>query len=203
VQLPGRENRIAEPPFGEAEPLVRALADVLAAEGDSRPFALFGHSNGALISFELARELRRRGAAGPVHLFAAGRRAPDLPSGLPPIHHLPDEGFLAEIRQLGGLPPTLLEHPELLELLLPALRADVGIHERYRFEEMEPLDVPITTYAGREDPKVLPEQVAAWGRHTRSELRERAFAGGHFFLHEDRAAFLRVLSADLRDLLPR
>ncbi|HEU0299177.1 MAG TPA: thioesterase II family protein [Longimicrobium sp.] len=200
VQLPGRENRVAEPAFDRVPPLAQALADAVEPLL-SLPFALFGHSNGALIGFELARALRARGRPGPVHLFASGRRAPDLPSGRPPTHHLPDAEFLAELQELGGIPPQVLEHPELMAVLLPTLRADVAIHETYEFREQPPLPCPVTAYGGLTDPKVSREQLQAWGRHTGGPFTMRLFPGGHFYLQEERTAVLRVLSADLHAVL--
>ena len=201
VQLPGRENRIGEKPFDRLEPLVEALADAVDGYLD-RPFALFGHSNGALMGFELARTLRARGRPGPVHLFPSGRRAPDLPADTEPIHALPEGEFLSSLQELGGLPAALLEHRELLELLVPLLRADVAIHETYQFREQAPLACPITAYGGLMDPKVSPAQVQAWGRHTAREFATRMFPGGHFYLlQEDRDAALRTLSADLHGIL--
>ena len=200
VQLPGRENRIGEPAFDRLEPLVEALADVIDGFLD-RPFALFGHSNGALIGFELARTLRARGRTEPVHLFASGRRAPDLPADRAPIHALPQAEFLAELQELGGLPPALLEHRELLEMIVPTLRADVAIHETYGFAEQAPLAVSITGYGGVADPKVSRAQLEAWARHTAGPFTLRMFPGGHFYLQEDRDATLRILTGDLLALL--
>jgi medium-chain acyl-[acyl-carrier-protein] hydrolase len=200
VQLPGRENRIAEPAFDRLEPLVEALADAIDGYLD-RPFALFGHSNGALMAFELSRTLRARGRPGPAHLFASGRRAPDLPADSDPIHALPEAELLGELQRLGGLPPQLLEHRELLELLVPLLRADVAIHETYHFSEQAPLDCPITAYGGVADPKVSRAQLEAWGRHGAPPFTVRMVPGGHFYLQDDRAATLRTLSSDLLDLL--
>jgi medium-chain acyl-[acyl-carrier-protein] hydrolase len=200
VQLPGRENRVAERPFDRLEPLVDALADVLESV-HTLPFAVFGHSNGALIGFHLARVLRARGRPGPVHLFASGRRAPDLPSDRAPTYHLPDDAFLAELKELGGLPQVVLEHEELLSLLLPVMRADVAIHETYLHREEPPLECPITAYGGLSDPKVSRAQLQGWERHTGGPFVMRMFPGGHFYLQDDRAATLRTLSADLHGIL--
>ncbi|HEU4884060.1 MAG TPA: thioesterase domain-containing protein [Longimicrobium sp.] len=200
VQLPGRENRIMEAPFDRVAPLVEALADAVEPFLD-QPFAMFGHSNGALIGFELSRTLRARGRPGPVHFFASGRRAPDLPADRGPTHQLPEPEFLADLQELGGLPAELLAHEELLSLLVPTLRADVAIHETYQFTEQEPLDVPLTAYGGIADPKVQRHQVEAWARHTRGPFAVRMFPGGHFFLQDDRALFLRTLSIDLHQVL--
>ncbi|WP_420130678.1 thioesterase II family protein [Longimicrobium sp.] len=200
VQLPGRENRIMETPFERVGPLVEALADAVQPYL-TLPFALFGHSNGALISFELARTLRARGRPGPVHLFASGRRAPDVAADSPPIHHLPDAEFLADLQELGGLPAELLAHQELLALLVPTLRADVAIHETYEFAEQPPLACPITAYGGLTDPRVPRGQSEAWARHTAGSFVLRMFPGGHFFLIDDRAVFLRTLASDLHQVL--
>jgi medium-chain acyl-[acyl-carrier-protein] hydrolase len=201
VQLPGRENRIAEPAFDRLPPLVQALADAVEPWLD-RPFAVFGHSNGALVGFELARTLRARGRPGPVHLFASGRRAPDVPAERAPIATLPEPEFLAELQALGGLPAALLEHRELLALLVPTLRADVAIHETYVFRDEAALACPITAYGGLTDPRVSRPSLEAWARHTASAFVMRLFPGGHFFLQDDRDAALRTLSADLTALLP-
>jgi medium-chain acyl-[acyl-carrier-protein] hydrolase len=197
VQLPGRENRIAEPAFDRVPPLTEALADAVEPLL-SLPFALFGHSNGALIGFELARTLRARGRPGPVHLFASGRRAPDVSLNRPPTHHLPDAELLADLQELGGIPPQLLEHPELLAVLLPTLRADVAIHETYAFQEQPPLAFPITAYGGLADPRTPLASLEAWGRHTAGPFVTRLFPGGHFYLQEQRTVVLRTLAADLQ-----
>lgn len=200
VQLPGRENRIVEAPFDRMAPLIDALADVI-DPFLSLPFALFGHSNGALIGFELARTLRARGRPGPVHLFASGRRAPDLPAPRPPTYQLPDDAFLDELRALDGLPAQILEHQELLSLLLPALRADVTMHDTYEFREQPPLAFPITAYGGLADPRVTRDELQAWSRHTTGPFVIRMFPGGHFYLQDDRPTVLRALSADLHAVL--
>jgi medium-chain acyl-[acyl-carrier-protein] hydrolase len=203
VQLPGRENRIAEAAIDRMEVLVDALAEQVTA-ADDLPFAVFGHSNGALIGFELARRLRRAGAHGPVHLFASGRRAPDLPNPLPDVHHLGDEEFLRDVVSLGGTPREVTEHPELLRLLLPLLRADVALNERYRFAEEAPIGCGITAYGGVDDPKARREELQAWRRHTSGPFAIRTFPGDHFFpFAGSRASVLATLGADLHDLLVR
>ncbi|HWK89893.1 MAG TPA: thioesterase domain-containing protein, partial [Longimicrobium sp.] len=200
VQLPGRENRIREAPFDRLEPLVEALAEAV-QPFLTLPFALFGHSNGALIGFELARTLRARGQPGPVHLFASGRRAPDAGQLRAPTAHLPDIAFLDTLRELGGIPDALVEHPELLQLLLPTLRADVALNEAYVFTDEAPLACPITGYAGDLDPRAAPAEMEGWARHTSAGFALRRFAGGHFFPQTHRAEVLRALSADLGSLV--
>ena len=200
VQLPGRENRFSERPFDRVDPLAAALADAVRPWLDL-PWALFGHSNGALIGFELARTLRARGLSGPRHLFPSGRRAPDMPAQGRAISHLPDDEFLADLAELGGMPRELLENSEIMQMLVPVLRADMALHETYEFREEAPLDCPITAYGGLADAKTTREAVEAWGRHTRGPFVVRMFPGGHFFHQSEREEFLRVFSADLHAVL--
>ncbi|HET6229653.1 MAG TPA: thioesterase domain-containing protein [Longimicrobiaceae bacterium] len=202
VQQPGREQRMGEPPIDRVEPLVRQLADAVLA-GPDLPFAVFGHSNGALIGFELARELRRRGEHGPVQLFASGRRAPDVQSTRPVVYDKPDDEFIAELRELGGTPQEVLEHPELMRILLPLLRADVALNETYVYRDEPPLECPITAYGGLADLKATREETDAWRRHTAAVFTARYFPGDHFFVFSHRDLVLRTLAQDLHDLLVR
>jgi medium-chain acyl-[acyl-carrier-protein] hydrolase len=202
VQLPGRESRIAEPPFDRIAPLAGALADALAPHMDV-PFAFYGYSNGALIGFELARELRRRGMRMPEHLFAAACPAPHLPDRDPPIHALPDDELVAEIRRLNGTPEEVLRSEELMRLLIPLLRADAAIHETYVHEPEEPLDVPITAIGGTDDPKADRGEMEAWREHTRAAFALRMVPGDHFFIHSAPSVVLRDLAQELHVLLRR
>lgn len=202
VQLPGRERRMGERPFDRLLPLVRTLADVLAPYMDI-PFAFYGYSNGALMSFELARELRRRGVPGPVHLFLAACPAAHLPDRDRPIHDLPDDEMIADLRRLGGTPEEVLQNAELMKLLLPLLRADSAIHETYVYTEEEPLDVPITATGADADPKANREETEAWRVHTTREFRVRIMSGDHFFIHGAQALVLRDLAQDLQGVLRR
>lgn len=196
VQLPGRENRTREPAFDRVQPLVEALAGVLAGWRDL-PYAVFGHSNGALLAFELARHAERTGAPAPVHLFASGRRAPDLPSRQRDVHALPDDEMMAELRTLGGIPEALLEHPELLQLLLPVMRADLAITETYVPTPGATIAAPITVYTSTDDVKVNADEAGAWERHTTAGFRVRTFPGDHFYLFARRDAVIQALADDL------
>jgi medium-chain acyl-[acyl-carrier-protein] hydrolase len=197
VQLPGRENRMGEPAFDRLAPLVEALAGALERWRDL-PYAVLGHSNGALIGFELARHARRTGTPGPVHLFASGRRAPHRPSPVRDVHDLPQAELVAELAELGGMPRQVLEHPELLGLLVPVLRADMALTETYQHRDEPPLDMPITALTGSEDAKVSLADAAAWERHTRGGFRLHVFPGDHFYLFANRDRVVATLSADLR-----
>ena len=200
VQLPGRERRLSEPAYSRLDPLVEVLAEELHPLLDL-PFAFFGHSMGALIAFELARELRRTGRPQPVHLFVSGRRAPHIPESGRPTHLLPDSEFLEEIRRMNGTPPELLESPEVVALLLPILRTDLALCETYVHYPERPLDCPVSVFGGYDDPEAPHEDLPPWREATTRECRVHMFPGDHFFLHAESAAFVRCLSEDLADAL--
>jgi acyl transferase domain-containing protein/surfactin synthase thioesterase subunit len=196
IQLPGREDRLGETLLTRIAPLVKTLVPILEPYLD-RPFALFGHSMGALVSFELARELRRQGHSQPKHLFVAGSRAPQLPDLDLPIHRLPEPKFLEVLRRLKGIPETILENAELMALLLPVIRADLAIVENYIYAVQEGLPCPITAFGGQEDPKVRPEDLAGWQDQTQADFNLQIFPSDHFFLHHDRTALLAAIAQTL------
>lgn len=131
---------------------------------------------GTLLCFELACALRRTGQVpGPVHLFVSGHRAPHLPDPRPPMHHLPDLQFVAELRRLNGTPERVLQNEELLQLCLTFLRADFVLCETYRYKEEQPLTCPISSFGGLQDQNVLDTSICAWGEHTSSIFTARFF----------------------------
>jgi surfactin synthase thioesterase subunit len=200
VQLPGRESRLREAPFTQSEPMVNAVADALQPYFNL-PFVFFGHSMGAAIAFELTRELRRRGQPQPAHLFVAGRRAPHLPAREEPIHSLPEPEFLLKLRELNGTPEEVLQHDELMRLLLPILRADFGVNETYTFTAEEPLEAGISAFGGLGDEDVNREDVEAWKEHTRGRFRARMLPGDHFFINSAKDLVLESISRDLAEVV--
>ncbi|HEV3050514.1 MAG TPA: thioesterase domain-containing protein, partial [Longimicrobium sp.] len=200
AQLPGREARMAEPAFTSARALARALADAL-GPGDGVPRAFFGHSMGALIAFELARELRRRALPGPGHLFVSGCRAPHLPARSLPLHGLPDAAFAAHVHHLAGIPPEALRNPAFMALLVPMLRADFTLAETYAHTPELPLECPITAFGGAEDAGVAPGELQAWAAHTRSGFGMRFFPGRHFFVQSAGPPLLQAIEHALAPLL--
>ncbi len=197
VQLPGRERRISEQPFEHLDPLIDALMEALLSYLDE-PYAFFGHSMGALISFELTRALRKTGStAGPMRLCVSGHRAPQLPDTLPPVHNLPEHRFIEELQRLKGTPEEVLQHPELLQLLFPLLRADFAVCETYTYTHQAPLTCPISAFGGLRDGEVPCESIVAWCDQTRGPFNVHFFDGGHFFLREQQASLLRILAHDL------
>ncbi len=196
VQLPGRETRIHEPPITKMDQLVPILADALRPWFD-RPFALFGHSMGALVSFELARELRRRGARMPIHLFASGCHAPQYPDPAV-VYDLPDADFLGYLRSLGGISDALLDSHELISLMLPMMRADAEVTETYTCQPIAPFNFPITAFAGLEDPMTTHTEVEGWRTHTTEQFSLAYFPGDHWFLQSARAEILQLVVRNLR-----
>jgi medium-chain acyl-[acyl-carrier-protein] hydrolase len=165
------------------------------------PYAFFGHSLGALVAFELARYLRRETERTPAHLFVAARRSPERPEPRHPIHPLADREFVFEVqRRWGGIPAEVLKEPDLLALLLPALRADVTMIETYTYVLDEALDFPISCFGGLDDSTVTKEDLEAWKEHTRAHFEMIVFPGTHFFLQSSRAPLLDVLSRHLHPL---
>lgn len=196
VQLPGRENRLREPPYTDLQALVEQLANQLHPY-TRKPFALLGHSMGALLAFELTRTLRRQSSPMPRMLFLSAHRAAHLPLRRQPLHGLADPAFIEGVRRLGGTPAEVFAHQELRELVLPLLRADFTVCDRYRFVPEAPLDCPLVLYAGRQDTEVSPQEVEAWREHTTQTARLRIFSGGHFFLQSDRDLLLRAITSAL------
>lgn len=193
VQLPGRENRLREPPLRKVSEAVETLIPEVASRADL-PFAFFGHSLGARIAFELVRRMRRQGLSVPFHLFASGSRAPQVADPMPPMSHLPDRAFLDEVcSRYGGVPQQVLDHPELLALVMVPLRADMEMYESSGYEAGEPLDCDITALGGRED-YLNEDQLDAWREQTIGEFRLLMFSGGHFFIQEHSDEILRIVS---------
>ena len=194
VQLPGRETRQTERPFNRMPPLVEAALAGLAPYLDV-PFALFGHSMGALVAFELARLLRHH--AGLTRVFVSARRAPHLSEPRPPIAHLPNPELAAAIQQrYGGIPQPVMDSPDLLDLLLPRLRADFEVLESYQCRPDEPLPCAISVFGGRGD-SVPEEDLRAWQAHTTDDVALRMVAGGHLYLESHRTELLQSIARDL------
>jgi medium-chain acyl-[acyl-carrier-protein] hydrolase len=202
IQFPGREGRLRESPFTRLLPLVQTLTQVLRPYLNP-PFAFFGHSLGALVGFELARHLRRQRESEPLHLFVSGHRAPQMPDPDPPIHQLPESAFIAELRRLNGTPEEVLQNKELMELMIPLLRADFAIHETYVYTPEAPLVCPISAFGGLQDDKVSRDNLVAWRDQTDGAFTLRMFPGDHFFLHSAQIQLLQAVSRDLTLLLYR
>jgi medium-chain acyl-[acyl-carrier-protein] hydrolase len=200
LKLPGRENRLGEPPFTHMTPLVRTLSDVLLPDLD-RPFVFFGHSLGGLISFELTQRLRQQQRPVPLHLYASGIRAPHIPPSREPMHALPTAAFIDRLRRINGTPEEILNNDSLMQILLPCLRADFSLSETYTYTPQTPLDCPITAFGGTDDTLVSQDALNAWQFHTNEVFKRHMFPGNHFFIHHTRPSLLAVLAQELTSYL--
>jgi surfactin synthase thioesterase subunit len=203
LQLPGRGSRLEEPPCLDLLYLAGQVAEAVLHESGSSRFALFGHSMGALLAFEVSRRLSERGQRQPECLFVSGRHAPHVDSGVPGCQRrcLSDAEFVDELRRLEGTPSDVLANPELLGLLMPALRGDFTLLENWRLRPSPPLDLPLVALAGRLDPHVRVESVRKWSTWTRGRFELLTYPGGHFFVHEDEPRVVRDVCQRLTSLL--
>ncbi len=200
VELPGHGGRLNEPLFKQLLPLVRATADGILPFLET-PFAFFGHSMGALISFELARYLEQKYHLSPRWLLLSGRAAPQVKKVDAPIYKLPDLEFKKKIQELNGTPSEVLSHKELMDLLLPILRADFATCETYIYQPGPPLKCPITVFGGMQDKDVRVDDLKAWKEQTSGKFSLYLFPGDHFFIHTSQDLLLQKLSLILKHLL--
>lgn len=195
IQLPGRENRISEAPVTQFTELVEVLADVLKPMLD-RPFAFYGHSMGGLLAFEVAKSLRDRFGLLPIHLFIGATIAPQLPNPFPALDLTSPLNLTRFLRSLGTS-SKVLQNTELMEALLPTLKADFLALESYTYKDNAPLDCPISAFAGSKDRFVSQEDMAAWSIQTLSGFHLEYVAGSHLFLESDREQVLQTICHEL------
>jgi medium-chain acyl-[acyl-carrier-protein] hydrolase len=181
-------------------PLVEAAADALLPYLD-RPFCLFGHSMGALVAFAFARHLRARYGVAPAKLFVSSYCAPHMTMESSLRFDLPDAEFLDALAHLAGTPEEIFASPELLELMLPVVRADCEVCATFECREEPPFAFPISAYGGLGDPETPREALEAWQLHTRASFDVEMFPGDHFYLRTERARLLRALSRGLQPLV--
>jgi medium-chain acyl-[acyl-carrier-protein] hydrolase len=201
VHLPGRGKRMGEQAFTRIIPLVNAIAACIGSKTNV-PYALYGHSMGALIGFELAREILRRSGSGPQHLFVSGHRAPQLPRIEPVTFHLPHDEFITELKRLKGTPEEVFDHPELMDIFISLLRADFEAVETYEYNPGEQLPCPITVYGGFQDEHVPVESSRAWQEQTSSYCKIRMFKGDHFFIRSPEPEFTSAFQNDVLESVP-
>lgn len=196
LEPPGRGKRRGEPPFTSARQLVESLVEEITANVDE-PFAIFGHSTGALCAYETVRELRRVDGPQPVHLFVSGRRAPQIPMERHDVRAMDLRELAGFLRRLGGTPEEVLADQAILGLLRTALAADFDVNELYEYVDGPLLDAPITAFAGTGDVGADPALMAPWERHTTGRFALRELDGGHFCAFEHSGQVHSLLTQDL------
>jgi medium-chain acyl-[acyl-carrier-protein] hydrolase len=196
VRLPGREGRARESAYNHLPSLVEAISEGLKPYLD-KPFAFFGHSMGAIISYQLTHRVRSEHGLEPAHLFVSGRRAPQVCDNNPPTYKLPDKEFIEDLHRLNGTPREVLENHELMQMMIPLLRADFEICQTYQHIPLPSLRCPITAFGGLQDHDVSRDNLEAWREHTTGTFTLRMLPGDHFFLNSSSALLLRTLATVL------
>jgi surfactin synthase thioesterase subunit len=199
IELPGHGRRLREAPLTRLRPLVEQLTDIL-AERVRQPFVLLGYSVGALLGFEVTRELVRRGWPGPRALFVAAAKAPHRPATRPPLHELSRDALIEGLHRLAGHRNALLEDEELVDVILPVLRADLTLDETFTYEPDDPLDCAIAAFGGSVDWAVSRPNLEAWRELTTGDFSVTILPGGHFFLDSSRALFAQALTTGIERL---
>lgn len=198
AHLPGRESRWNEPSMNRIEEVAPALAEAIAAEPQRR-FALFGHSLGALVAFGVARRLRATHGLEPIQFFASAHRGPQLPLRYPKIAGMDDRSFVHEVNaRHGGIPPEVADNRELMELMVPSLKADYRLFEEYAHVDEPPLECPLSAFGGTQDRYVTEPDLQAWREQTSGTFRLRMIDGGHFFVNELRPSVVASVVSDLK-----
>ncbi|GAA0279975.1 alpha/beta fold hydrolase [Streptomyces polychromogenes] len=204
VELPGRGSRLREEPLARMDELADRIVEALFRVPQSDPFVLFGHSMGAYVAAEVVRRLEAVGAAGPLCLVVSGARAPGSPTGRP-LHALPDTELIEALVELGGTSEEILRHEELMNLMIPVIRADLTLlarhHEDAAASPSGPLSCPVLALGGTEDRLAAPQWIDGWRATTTGGFRSRIFEGDHFFLHERRAEVAEEIAAFTRSLV--
>ena len=185
VETPGRGRRFGQALISDLKVLTNELSGAILPLLD-RPFAFFGHSNGALLAYELTRSIKRNCLLLPRALFISGKRAPQMPRDERPLHGLPDDEFIEALKRYNGTPAEVLTNQELLQVFLPILRADFCLGETYRHELDEKLKVDVVLYGGKGDAIVPESDLLAWREVFDGEIEYQSFDGDHFFIHHSR-----------------
>lgn len=199
VQFPGRENRIREKPFKNMQELITTTVKALAPYFDL-PFVFFGHSMGASIAYSLTRYLRKNNNLLPKHLLVSGRLAPHI-ADKNKLYALPEKEFREKLKKYNGTPAAILENEEIMQLIIPLLRADFSVCETNIYTPDDPLDCSLSAFSGENDSLVDFKDLQAWQQHTTRRFRIELFPGDHFFLRDVQKDLLKSISRDLEQCL--
>jgi surfactin synthase thioesterase subunit len=200
VQLPGRGIRFSEPSYTNFRALVRDIVAAIQPHLMSNRFSFFGHSMGALVSFEVTRLLQSMSLPLPDNLFVSGYHAPHIPDPGRKIHHLPDDEFLDGIVEMNGLPEELVQNRDFLSVFLPALRADFTMCETYRYLPGNKLKCPIVALGGTGDPEAGEDHLKAWQTQTVSDFSLHMLKGDHFYIHQKEREIIKIIETQCKTL---
>jgi len=192
IQLPGRANRFLEAPISDMRELV---ADLIRSSNQlfDKPYILFGHSLGSRIAFEMMRRCQKDGIRPPVHFIASGSRGPHIPPRRDPVHFLPDNEFINEIKKLDGTPKEILNNEESMTLYLPLLKADFKLAETYLCNSNPLFNCPITVFSGEDDKDISKDDLKSWGNYFSNEPQIQTVTGGHFFINSNKQVLAREI----------
>jgi medium-chain acyl-[acyl-carrier-protein] hydrolase len=199
VELPGRGRLFSSPFYRDMNEAVGDLFRKLSQDFTSSRYALFGHSMGSCLVYELSQQIRHSNLNQPLHLFFSGRRPPQIEKKEKIIHTLPNDEFIAEISDLGGTPREVLEHQELLDLFIPVIRADYKLVETYKYIERGQLESKISVFNGTRDTDTNILEMKEWGKCTRGDCKVYEFEGGHFFIHEHFQKIVAIINDTLQN----
>ncbi|MBQ4844007.1 thioesterase [Pseudoalteromonas sp. MMG013] len=195
VEFPGRGRRFSDP----LQANITDLVDMLYANIKSkltRPFSFYGHSNGALVAYELAKKISRELGLTPKNLFISAKVAPQLGTEYP-LHKLSEDEFIEVLKDYKGTPELVFNNPELLEVYTPILRSDFALSENYKFVEQGKLNTDIVILAGEDDEVVEPDNVFAWQALFNGKVRKELMRGDHFFVHSEETALINIINSEL------
>jgi pyochelin biosynthesis protein PchC len=196
VQYPGRQERLGESCVTEMDPLADRITEALLPLTD-RPVALFGHSMGAVVAYEVTLRLLARHRVRPRQLFVSGHGSPVQERAERDLHLRDDDGLLDGLRELSGLDGAVYDDHDLRPLVMPSLRADMQLVENYRRTRVQRVDIPVAAYAGDSDPEISTADMTAWRDVTTAEFSTRTLPGGHFYLQDRQAELIADISARL------
>ncbi len=198
IELAGRGRRFNIPLYNSLEEAVNDIYDMIKEDIDSGPYAIFGHSMGSILAYELAYKIKDMKHSYPLHIFFSGKCPPEIKKEVEDVHLLPDKEFMDKVFELGGTPEELLENRELIEFFTPILRADFKIIEIYKhIEKKDGLDCDITVLWGKQEKNASINDIAQWQKHTHKSCKIHLFNGGHFFINEFQKDIITIVDSTL------
>lgn len=198
VILPGRERRFSEPPYVSLELLIDDFMEVIKPYLD-KPFAFFGHSMGALIAFEVTKRIEQNTNYKPKHLFISAKAAPHIEKSTQNKHLLSNTSLIEELRRMNGTDTAILENKELMDAMLPIIRADFQLLETYHYNPGYLINTPMTIFGGMNDEEVSHKKLVEWATLSRNKhFQLNLFRGDHFFIHENVSKIIKNINLILR-----